>query len=126
MCLIYINLVIAALTFAMMIMTDIVFRHRFTIRYPKIKLAPRTKLEIALWIMRSMLASLIPLFNLDRLKALVLESTALEEKYMADTYAKYQKEYIGSNTCVCCGRDIPEGRQVCPSCLGRPEEGEKK
>lgn len=21
-----------------------------------------------------------------------------------------------SNMCVCCGRDIPEGRQVCPIC----------
>lgn len=20
------------------------------------------------------------------------------------------------NTCVCCGREIPEGRQVCPAC----------
>lgn len=23
-----------------------------------------------------------------------------------------------SNTCVCCGREIPEGRQVCLSCEG--------
>ena len=21
-----------------------------------------------------------------------------------------------SNTCVCCGREVPEGRQVCPIC----------
>ena len=21
-----------------------------------------------------------------------------------------------SDTCVCCGREVPEGRQVCPSC----------
>jgi hypothetical protein len=21
-----------------------------------------------------------------------------------------------SETCVCCGREIPEGRQVCPAC----------
>lgn len=27
-----------------------------------------------------------------------------------------------SNTCVCCGVDIPEGRQVCPSC----ENGERR
>ena len=29
------------------------------------------------------------------------------------------------NTCVCCGREIPEGRQVCPACeiqtLGGPD-----
>ena len=129
MCLIYINLVVAAVTAAMMILTDIVFRTRFARRYPDIKLAPRTGMEIALWILRTVVASLIPLFNLDRLKALVLESSVLEEKYMRETHEKCMKEaHAGSNTCVCCGCDIPEGRQVCPSCvkIGFEREVEKK
>jgi RNA polymerase subunit RPABC4/transcription elongation factor Spt4 len=27
------------------------------------------------------------------------------------------------NTCVCCGAVIPEGRQVCPNCERRAEDG---
>lgn len=27
------------------------------------------------------------------------------------------------NKCVCCGADIPEGRQVCPKCEGGVEDG---
>ena len=26
---------------------------------------------------------------------------------------------MAENTCVCCGAEIPEGRQVCPSCVAR-------
>ena len=29
-------------------------------------------------------------------------------------------QQAGDNQCVCCGRSIPEGRQVCPEC---EEEG---
>ena len=27
-----------------------------------------------------------------------------------------------SEHCVCCGKDIPEGRQVCPQCEPKPKE----
>jgi hypothetical protein len=26
------------------------------------------------------------------------------------------EELVKENTCVCCGKEIPEGRQVCPNC----------
>ena len=28
------------------------------------------------------------------------------------------------NKCVCCGADIPEGRQVCPNCENKTTEGD--
>lgn len=30
-----------------------------------------------------------------------------------------------SETCVCCGREIPEGRQVCPICEYEAEHGKE-
>lgn len=30
-----------------------------------------------------------------------------------------------SERCVCCGRDIPEGRQVCPLCEGKGKRQDK-
>ena len=30
-----------------------------------------------------------------------------------------------SETCVCCGRKIPEGRQVCPICEYESEQGKE-
>lgn len=30
-----------------------------------------------------------------------------------------------SETCVCCGREIPEGRQVCPICEYKAEHGKE-
>lgn len=29
------------------------------------------------------------------------------------------------NTCISCGAEIPEGRQVCPNCLGGDPHGER-
>ena len=31
-----------------------------------------------------------------------------------------------SETCVCCGREIPEGRQVCPICECEAEQGKEE
>ena len=28
------------------------------------------------------------------------------------------------DTCVCCGKPVPEGRQVCPDCEKKAEEDE--
>lgn len=30
---------------------------------------------------------------------------------------------MGSETCICCGEEIPEGRQVCPICEAQAELG---
>ena len=30
-----------------------------------------------------------------------------------------------ANTCISCGAEIPEGRQVCPNCLGGDPHGER-
>ncbi len=30
-----------------------------------------------------------------------------------------------SETCVCCGREIPEGRQICPICEYKAEHGKE-
>lgn len=31
-----------------------------------------------------------------------------------------------TNTCVCCGKTIPEGRQVCPVCENNPNKKPKE
>lgn len=33
---------------------------------------------------------------------------------------------MDENRCVCCGADIPEGRQCCPSCLFPEWEEDRK
>lgn len=34
---------------------------------------------------------------------------------------------MGSEYCVCCGRDIPEGRQICPTCeMSLPQNNRKQ
>ena len=30
----------------------------------------------------------------------------------------FKEKHVNSNTCVICGAEIPEGRQVCPICEG--------
>lgn len=41
------------------------------------------------------------------------EAKTLMRKYMTKTYGI---EYEQDNSCVMCGAEIPEGRQVCPAC----------
>ena len=35
------------------------------------------------------------------------------------------KYVIDADTCISCGAEIPEGRQVCPNCLGGDPHGER-
>lgn len=36
--------------------------------------------------------------------------------YELAIYAIRRKKKMNDNTCVCCGAQIPEGRQICPKC----------
>lgn len=44
------------------------------------------------------------------------------------SWVEYMKEFIyfSSNKCVCCGMQIPEGKQVCEYCLDEDYMDDKK
>ena len=56
-------------------------------------------------------------FDLDDMRTGIIISRLI--KVVEDVIAYIPKEgitYKNSNTCVFCGDEIPEGRQVCPKC----------
>ena len=123
MCLIYINLVIAAITIVLVILMDIEYTHRFKRRYPDLNIPESSKAGKIASIFKVVIASLIPVINLGLLWALVFNSSSLEDEVIEYIYGQCKKEpHIGSETCVSCGEDIPEGRQVCPGCEKRADK----
>lgn len=66
----------------------------------------------------SVLLNAQTLFHLERMAAGAgyKEIGRVIDKLVREKMISLRGNTLGSNTCVCCGESIPEGRMICPTC----------
>ena len=92
MTLVYINLVIAAITFSLFVLTTIEAGQKFKIKYPDLKVPKSTSAGKIGSIIRMLLSSLIPIVNICLLWTLLFHDSELVDKAIRKMYEKCMEE----------------------------------
>ena len=92
MILIYINLVIAAITFVLFILSTIEATQKFKLKYPDIKVPKSTSAEKIGAFVRMVLSSLIPIVNICFLWTLIFHDSDIVDRSIRKMYDECMEE----------------------------------